>query len=157
MHVIPLTFREASDFVAKFHRHNKPPQGCKFCIGVEDSGHLVGVAQCGRPVSRMLDDKRTLEINRTCTNGKKNANSMLYGACRQIARAMGYRRILTYTQADESGASLRAAGFVRTADLPARGDWESSSGPSYKGNRQAGYAGGTPRVRWEIVFGASTG
>jgi hypothetical protein len=155
MRVVPLTFKEASAFVAKHHRHNKPPTGCKFCIGVEVEGVLVGVAQCGRPVARMLDDKRTLEINRTCTTGEKNVNSMLYGACRRIAGAMGYHRVITYTQAEESGASLHAAGFVRTADLPARKDWEASSGPKYKGRRQAGYAGMVPRQRWEVVFAAN--
>lgn len=157
MHVVPLTFKKASEFVAQFHRHNKPPVGCKFCIGVEEDGVLEGVAQCGRPVARAFDDGTTLEINRTCTNGKKNANSMLYGSCRAIAKAMGYRRIITYTQADESGISLRAAGFVKVKDLPARKDWAASSGPAYKGNRKEGYAGNVARSLWEIVFGVSTG
>jgi hypothetical protein len=157
MRVVPLTFKKASQFVAQFHRHNKPPVGCKFCIGVEEEGVLEGVAQCGRPVARHFDNGLTLEINRTCTNGKKNANSMLYGACRVIARAMGYRRIITYTQADESGASLRAVGFVKVKDLEARKDWAASSGTANKGNRKEGYAGNTARSLWEIVFGASTG
>jgi hypothetical protein len=157
MHVVPLTFRKASEFVATFHRHNKPPVGCKFCIGVEEGGVLEGVAQCGRPVSRAFDNGLTLEINRTCTNGKKNANSMLYGACSAIAKAMGYHRIITYTQAGESGASLRAVGFVKVKDLEARKDWAASSGPTNKGNRKEGYAGNVARSLWEIVFGASTG
>ena len=153
MHVIPLTFKQASEFVAKYHRHNKPPTGCKFCIGVEENGVLEGVAQCGRPVARALDDGLTLEINRTCTNGKKNSNSMLYGACRAIAKAMGYKRVVTYTQSNETGASLRATGFIKVADLPPRKDWASSS-VRYKGNRTEGYAGNTARSRWEIVFGS---
>jgi len=157
MHVVPLTFKKASEFVAKFHRHNKPPVGCKFCIGVEEEGNLEGVAQCGRPVARAFDNGLTLEINRTCTKGKKNANSMLYGACRAIAKAMGYRRIITYIQASESGVSLRAAGFVKVKDLNARKDWAASSGPSFKRNRKEGYAGNVARSLWEIVFGASTG
>lgn len=82
---------------------------------------------------------------------------MLYGSCRAIAKAMGYRRIITYTQADESGISLRAAGFVKVKDLPARKDWAASSGPAYKGNRKEGYAGNVARSLWEIVFGVSTG
>lgn len=153
MRVVPLTFRMASEFVSKFHRHNKPPRGCKFCIGVEESGDLVGVAQCGRPIARAFDDGLTLEVNRTCTNGRNNANSMLYGACRKIAKAMGYHRIITYTQADETGASLRAAGFVKVKDLKARPDWASSSGPEHKGNREEGYAGNVGRSLWEIIFG----
>lgn len=153
MQVVPVTFKQASEFVAQYHRHNKPPTGCKFCVGVEQDGKLIGVAQCGRPVARALDDGRTLEINRTCTTGERNANSMLYGACRAIAKAMGYRKILTYTQQGESGASLRAVGFVRAAELAPRKDWEASSGEANKGKRTKGYAGGVPRVRWEIQFG----
>ena len=152
MHIIPITFKKASEFVAQFHRHNKPPAGCKFCIGVEEEGVLEGVAQCGRPVARAFDNGLTLEINRTCTNGKKNANSMLYGACRAIAKAMGYKRIITYIQADESGASLKAAGFLKVKDLPARKDWAASSGPEYKKNRKEGYAGNVARSLWEIAF-----
>ena len=157
MQVVPLTFKKASKYVGKFHRHNKPPVGCKFCIGVEEAGNLEGVAQCGRPVARAFDNGLTLEINRTCTNGKKNANSMLYGACRAIAKAMGYRRIITYAQANENGASLRAAGFVKVRDMLPRKDWAASSGPTYKGKRKEGYAGNVARCLWEIVFGASTG
>lgn len=153
MRIVPLNFKRASEYVARFHRHNKPPIGCKFCIGVEDeAGILEGVAQCGRPIARHFDDGVTLEINRTCTNGARNANSMLYGACRAIAKAMGYRRIITYTQGDESGASLRAAGFVKVRDMKPRNDWASSSGDANRGNRQTGYAGGVPRSLWEVVF-----
>lgn len=37
---------------------------------------------------------------------------MLYGACRRAAFALGYRKLVTYTLQDESGSSLRAAGYV---------------------------------------------
>lgn len=151
LRVIPISFRDASEFVRLLHRHNKPPVGCKFCIGVEEDNYLVGVAQCGRPVARALDDGLTLEINRTCTDGHQNANSKLYGACRAIAKAMGYRRVITYTQAGESGASLRAAGFVPVAELPARLGWAESS-QKLRHIRDPGYAGGVSRTRWEVVF-----
>lgn len=72
---------------------------------------LVGVAIVGRPVAPKLDDGLTVEITRVCTDGTRNAASMLYGACRKAARAMGYDRIFTYTLPEEGGASLRAAGF----------------------------------------------
>ncbi len=81
----------------------------------------------GRPVARALDDGITSEIIRTCTDGTHNANSMLYGAAVRACKAMGYRRVITYTQEDESGASLRAAGFVRIQALPARKGWAASS------------------------------
>lgn len=110
--VIPITFRDACAFVAKHHRHHRPPQGMKFCVAVaDDTGEIRGVAIVGRPVARRLDDGWTLEVTRTCTDGTKNANSMLYGAAWRAARALGYRRIVTYTLPEESGASLRAAGW----------------------------------------------
>lgn len=100
MEIRPVTFRQAGAFVASLHRHNKPPRGHKFSVGLFDQERLVGVAMAGRPVARAIDNGLTLEINRTCTDGTKNANSMLYGACRRAAWAMGYRRCITYTQAD---------------------------------------------------------
>jgi hypothetical protein len=104
---------------------------------------LVGVAQCGRPIARALDDGFCLEINRTCTSGSFNANSMLYGACRQIAKAMGYKRVITYTQADETGASLRAAGFVKVKELPARRSWAASTAnPEWRAMRAPVGTGG---------------
>lgn len=148
MRIVPISFKEACDFVRKLHRHNKPPRGHKFSVGLHDDNGLCGVAQCGRPVARALDDGLTLEINRTCTDGTRNANSMLYGACRAAARALGYLRLITYTQADESGASLRAAGFRRAADLPARGSWAESSVKS-RAIRDPIGNGGVARVRWE--------
>lgn len=156
LRIVPIGFREASEFVRLLHRHNKPPAGCKFCIGVTVESSLVGVAQCGRPVSRVLDDGLTLEINRTCTDGYRNANSKLYGACRAVAKAMGYSRVITYTQAGESGSSLRAVGFVQVAKLPARHGWAESS-KKLRHIREPGYGGGVDRVRWEIVFGQQDG
>ena len=66
----------------------------------------------GRPVSRYLDDGLTLEVNRLCTDGTKNACSILYSAAWRAAEAMGYRRIFTYTLKSENGASLRASGWL---------------------------------------------
>lgn len=148
MEIRPLTFREACAFVALHHRHNKPPRGHKFSIGVFASGELVGVGMAGRPVARHFDDGLTLEINRTCTDGARNANSMLYGAIRRAAFAMGYLRVITYSQGQESGASLRGAGFVRLRDLPARGSWAESS-VKLKGMRDEIGTGGVERVLWE--------
>jgi hypothetical protein len=63
----------------------------------------------GRPIGRYLDDGLTLEVNRCCTDGTRNACTMLYGAAWRAARAMGYKHIVTYTRQSENGASLRAA------------------------------------------------
>lgn len=73
---------------------------------------MIGCAVCGRPVSKVLDDGLTCEINRLCTDGTKNACSMLYGACCRVAKAMGYKRIITYILASEPGTSLKASNFT---------------------------------------------
>ena len=119
MEIRPITFKAACNFIVQNHRHHGPTAGCKFCIGLYDGERLVGCAVCGRPVSRYLDDGLTCEINRLCTGGTKNACSTLYGACCRVARAMGYRLIITYILESENGASLRASNF--TCDGPAGG------------------------------------
>lgn len=147
--IIPLTFKRACQFVAEHHRHNKPPRGHKFSIGVCDTdGELRGVAMVGRPVARHFDDGLTAEVNRTCTDGYPNANSALYGAAWRIAQAMGYRRMVTYTQAGESGASLTAAGWVKVRDLPARRGWAESS-IALKAMRDPVGSGGVERALWQ--------
>lgn len=112
MEIRPITFNEACEFIKLHHRHHKPTIGHKFSIGVYDAEKLVGVAVCGRPVSRYLDDGTVCEINRLCTDGTYNACSMLYGACSRIAKEMGYKKIITYILESENGASLKASNFV---------------------------------------------
>ena len=126
--LVPVTLEEANEFVSKHHRHNQPVPGAKFCIGVSDGEKIVGVAIVGRPIARMADDGWTLEVNRTCTDGTRNANSALYGACRRAAWAMGYKRLITYTLSTESGASLRAAGF-RDIGEAGGGRWSRETRP----------------------------
>lgn len=78
LELVPVTLREANGFVQQYHRHHKQVAGHKFSIGVAQDGKLVGVAICGRPVSRRLDNGTTLEVNRLCTDGTRNACSILY-------------------------------------------------------------------------------
>ena len=111
LEVVPITLREANAFVEQNHRHHGPTVGHKFSIGLSDGEKIVGVAIVGRPVARHLDDGWTLEINRLCTDGTRNACSMLYAAAWRTARAMGYKRLVTYILESENGASLRAAGW----------------------------------------------
>ncbi|MBS4980036.1 MAG: hypothetical protein KHZ72_01500 [Lachnospiraceae bacterium] len=112
MEIVPVTFKTACNFIAEHHRHHKPTVGCKFCIGVMDNNNLVGVAVCGRPVSRKLDNGTICEINRLCTDGTYNACSMLYGACCRVAKEMGYKKIITYILDSENGTSLKASNFT---------------------------------------------
>jgi hypothetical protein len=111
LRIVPIKHAKANDFVRRFHRHHRPTVGAIFCVGVADE-LLRGVAIVGRPVARALDDGATVEVNRVATDGARNACSMLLGACRRIARAMGYVRVITYTLPSEGGASLRAAGYT---------------------------------------------
>ncbi len=110
--LIPIPLKEANAFVAEHHRHHKPVTGHKFSLGCTQGGQLVGVAIVGRPVSRYLDDGRTLEVNRLCSTGEKNVCSFLYGAAARAAKALGYEKIITYTLDTEPGTSLRAAGWT---------------------------------------------
>jgi hypothetical protein len=130
IHLRPVTLAEARRFVGTHHRHNLPPVGWKWGVGVsDDAGELVGVAIASRPVARHADDGRTIEVTRTCTTGEKNANSMLYGAICRAAGALGYEKVITYTLADEPGGSLRGAGFVVDAEVsPPPNGWESRPG-----------------------------
>lgn len=142
---MPVDFPTASGFVAEWHRHHRPPVGHKFSLGVADEeGVLRGVAMVGRPVARHYADGLTLEVNRTATDGTPNANSMLYGAAWRATKALGYSRLITYTQAGESGSSLRAAGWIVLAELQARRGWDT---PSRR--RDAHGVDAIPRTLWE--------
>lgn len=113
LELVPITFEEANTFVERHHRHHQPVTGHKFSLAVawHSSAFIVGVAIVGRPVSRMLDNGWTLEVNRVCTDGTRNACSFLYGASWRAAKALGYKRLITYTLAEEGGMSLRGAGW----------------------------------------------
>jgi hypothetical protein len=128
LEVVPLTLAEANAFVARHHRHHGPVRGHKFSLGVGHDGSIVGIAIVGRPVSRVLDNGWTLEVTRVCTDGTKNAASMLYGACRRATFALGYRRLVTYILQRESGVSLRAAGW-RVIGESRGGSWSRHSRP----------------------------
>ena len=123
----PCGFDEAKSYIAMHHRHHNPPQGCKFCIGVSDGEQLRGVIVVGRPIACSLDNGFTAEVTRCCTDGAKNAASMLYGAAWRAAKAMGYLRLITYIRADEPGTSLVASGWEIVGERPAR-SWQKESG-----------------------------
>lgn len=146
LHLVPVTFEQACAYVEMWHRHHPEPRGHKFSVGVAADELLVGVCMVGRPVARSFDDGRTLEVNRTATDGTKNANSMLYAAAARASFALGYRRLITYTQAGETGVSLSAAGWRIIAQRPARAGWDAPSRP--RDNRDTDRI---PRTLWEAV------
>ena len=148
MEIKPITLKDANSFVDMFHRHNKHCRGCKFCLALYNDSELVGVAICGRPVARNLDNGLTLEILRVCVKdtAPKGANSKLYARCRKIGQSMGYKKIITYTLKSESQSSLRA--------VSARVDGEVKSGewnrPNRKRTSQSVYK--QEKIRWILNY-----
>lgn len=124
----PITWQEACAFIAAHHRHHLPSVGWKFGVAVNDGQKVVGVVTVGRPVARHFDNGWTLEVTRCCTDGSKNAASMLYGAAWRAAKALGYKRLISYTLIEESGVSLRAAGWKAIAQTEG-GSWNTPSRP----------------------------
>jgi len=147
----PITLRAAQAFVREHHRHNDPQQGHKFSIGLTENGQLVGIVTVGQPIARTQNDGYTAEVTRCCVlEGHRNANSKLYAAAIRAARAMGYRRILTYTLPSESGASLKAVGFRMDGMTRYNANgWNMPGRPRKTSER---YPAG-PKVRWIIKFG----
>lgn len=158
LEIRPVSSTEARRFVNEHHRHNEAPPAMSvmFAVGLFRGDELVGVLTAGRPVARALCDGFTLEIHRTCLAGEvDNGNSRLYGAMCRAAKALGYRRVITYTLHDESGASLLASGFSRVADIGAR-SWRDSSvsRPRYDANLfgERNNAANVAKWRWERVL-----
>lgn len=144
LEIVPMTLREAKAFIEEHHRHHKPPVGALYAIGASDRSQIVGVVVVGRPVARMADNGWTVEVTRLASDGTPNVCSMLYAAAWRAARAMGYRKLITYTLQTEPGTSLRAAGFSLVGEVTKR-SWNTPSRPRVdKDERQA-------RFRWELV------
>lgn len=129
MKAIPIKRNEADAYVNQHHRHHKPTCADMFRVGCEEDGELAGVIQVGRPLSRNLDDGETVEVLRCCTNGKPNVASFLYSRAARIAKEMGYKKIITYILAEESGTSLKASGWHCEAHECGGGKWHCPSRP----------------------------
>lgn len=142
----PLTLKEALAYVGRHHRHHRAPVGGLFAVGCAVSGATepCGVVIVGRPSARMSDDGYTAEVTRCCTDGSRNTCSMLYRAAWRAARAMGYRRLVTYTLPEEGGASLRGAGF-RLIGEAGGGSW------SREGRPRVDLHPTQRKLRWELT------
>jgi hypothetical protein len=126
--LVPITQKEAKMFVRQHHRHHRPPVGSIYQIGCGDGEKIVAVVIAGRPIARHLDDGWTIEITRLCSNGAYNACSMLYAAAWRAARALGYKKAITYILEDERGTSLSAAGW-RCVGKCGGGSWSRKTRP----------------------------
>jgi len=144
LEVVPMTLTEAKAYVAEHHRHHGPPQGGLFAIGASDGESIVGVVVVGRPVARLADNGWTVEVTRLASDGTKNVCSMLYRAAWRAARAMGYRKLITYTLRTEPGSSLKAAGFELVGAVTKR-SWNTPSRPRVDKHELQ------ERVKWEIA------
>lgn len=123
----PITIGEARIFVGQHHRHHKPPVSALFAIAVNDGEKVVGVVMVGRPVARMLQDGMTAEVTRLCVlDAQPNACSMLYAAAWRAAKALGYRRLITYILQSEPGTTLKAAGW-KSLGIRGGGSWSRDS------------------------------
>jgi hypothetical protein len=133
--LVPITLKEAHAFVEAHHRHHDPDRGGRFAIGAARDGSIVAVAVVGRPKARLAADTWTAEVTRLCSIDPPQPSghasgvcSMLYAACWRAARAMGYRKLITYTLPEEGGASLRAAGW-RCIGEAGGGSWSRKARP----------------------------
>ena len=115
-------------YIKRHHRHHKPPIGHICSLACADGDKIVGVAVIGRPVARGLDNGLIAEVTRCCTNGTKNACSMLYGAAWRACRALGYKRLITYILKEEKGTSLKAAGWKCLGECGG-GSWDCKTRP----------------------------
>lgn len=145
----------AKAFVRRHHEHraegrddHTPPVGWKFGRGVRNGRELVGVLMAGRPVARMIDHKKTFEVNRMCMRRDIpralcwNAISMLSGYAFKKGRQLGFSTAITYTLASEDGASLRAAGW-EVDGVSRGGSWNTKTRARIdKGPTE-------PKVRWK--------
>lgn len=146
LELCPITLREANAYVAANHRHHGETRGCIFCVAASLDGEIVGVGVAGRPVARLLQDGYTAEVTRLCTDGTPNACSMLYRALWRAARAIGYRRLVTYMLPEEGGTSLRAAGF-KLIGAAGGGTWDRPT----SGRPRVDLHPTQEKLRWEVI------
>jgi hypothetical protein len=73
------------------------------------------------------------------------AASMLYAAAWRACKAIGYRRLVTYTLPEEGGASLRASGWALVG-AAGGGEWGRPSRP-----REAARHPTQEKLRWELT------
>lgn len=146
--IVPITLREANDFVEQYHRHSARTSndGGKFAIGLYLDGRLVGAAIVGRPIARMLQEPGTAELLRCCVgpDAPDGAGKTLNARCKRIWQLMGGTRLVTYTLASETGGSLSGAGFKRVAEAHSA-QWKTRGRPHRDIAAQ-------PKHRWEALL-----
>lgn len=148
LHVLPVELKEANEFISAIHRHHAPVVGHRFSLGcVDGDGVLRGVCVIGRPVARLAGHPRDVaEVTRLATDGTYNACSILYAAAARACKAMGFRRIQTYTLPSEGGASLRASGWQCEGNAGG-GQWKHTDGKPRRTDQPT-----EVKSRWALHF-----
>lgn len=149
--VVPTTLPKANAYVAKLHRHHAALPGgfAWWCVAAVVDGTVRGVAIAGRPTNRNNDDGQTVEVLRVAADGTPNVPSALLGACARAAKAVGARRIITYTLTSESGASLRGAGWTCECGDTGKSWWTHAGTRTPAVEREHM---GQSKARWGLTF-----
>ena len=148
LRVAPVSFSAAAAFVRAHHAHNpRPPAGWKYGAAICNGAQRIGIVMVGRPVARHADASTTVEVSRLCIDRTVpaplawNACSQLLGWAAAEARRRGYTRIQTFTLREESGTSLRAAGWTLEGRAGG-GSWSRKARPRVQ------IAPSAPKLRW---------
>lgn len=141
----------AQEFIRLHHRHHDPNLWWHFGCGAWDGTRLVGVAVVGIPSARNISSDYVAEVTRLCTDGAANACSFLYARCADVATALGFQAIITYTLDAESGASLRALGWW--GERGAVDGGKSWDGPARTRLGRRGKEIGLSKTRWLKLLG----
>lgn len=146
--LVPVTGRRALSWIAQTHRHLPKLQGALFAVGVEIDGELVGVGTAGNP-ARVWQGTGRFVISRVAVKPNlpgvgEHANpacTMILTALCRAGAALGYKEAWTYTLPEETGVTLKAAGFVNHG-MTDGGDHDRPSRPRAPAVRPE------PKQRW---------
>jgi hypothetical protein len=126
----PCSIVDAIGFVAQVHRRHPRVVGGMWAIRALVDGQTVGVVIVGRPVASVYQERGFLEVTRlAAVPGNNCVCSALYGAAARAARAMGAPALLTYTETNEPGTSLVAAGWICDQKRRNGRSWVSAQRP----------------------------
>lgn len=136
LELVPMSLTEARAFIALHHRtHKRLNVIARFAVGAARDRDVVAAAITGNPKARALQDGWTAEVVRVCSIDARPAGdhascacSMLYAASWRAARALGFRRAVTYTLPSDGGVSLRAAGWTLVGEAGG-GSWSRRERP----------------------------
>jgi hypothetical protein len=155
----PYPVKLALRFVREEHRRLPKIQGAMWALAAKIDQRIVGAALVGHPQARLAaeewtSDEVALEVTRvavlTGTKGanqvSRNACSALYAAAARAARGMNACDLWTSVHQDESGHSLKAAGWVCVGECGG-GQWSRESRP------RAAVADDLFKVKWAVPWG----